>query len=167
MSRLCTRCQQTVPDGDLLCACQVVTDPSADVIARVRALAADFESRGDFATASDLLALCTAYAQVTAERDRWAVWHIKGVPGAPDAWTTDISHASGSGPRATLIRSPEQFASVVASIVRADLAAQVEGMDTLTIGSYGIMAENVRIVGKTQFVSRDEVLTLLRGPHAD
>ena len=51
--------------------------------------------------------------------------------------------------------------------LRADLAAQVEGMDTLTIGSYGIMAENVRIVGKTQFVSRDEVLTLLRGPHAD
>ena len=40
---------------------------SADVIARVRALAADFESRGDFATASDLLALCTAYAQVTAD----------------------------------------------------------------------------------------------------
>jgi hypothetical protein len=31
VSRICTRCQQAVPDGDLLCRCQVVNDPSADV----------------------------------------------------------------------------------------------------------------------------------------
>lgn len=122
---------------------------SADVIARVRALAADFESRGDFATASDLLALLTAYAQVTAERDaaREAFDNLSTLQQADRKESMDARHALAT--------------------LRADLAAQVEGMDTLTIGSYGIMAENVRIVGKTQFVSRDEVLTLLRGTHAD
>lgn len=139
---------------------------SADVIARVRALAADFESRGDFATESDLLALCTAYAQVTAERDAWK----------QKATDEESAHALVAG---ALIGNERSLAKLdryrverdqarkQLATLRADLAAQVEGMDTLTIGSYGIVAENVRIVGKTQFVSRDEVLTLLRGPHAD
>lgn len=46
MSRICTRCQQAVPDGDLLCGCQVVNDPSADVIARLTAIAEGEEDAG-------------------------------------------------------------------------------------------------------------------------
>ena len=139
MSRRCTRCQQTVPDGDLLCACQVVNDQSADVIARVLALAADFASRGDFATESDLLALCTAYAQVTAERD------------AAEARYADA------------VKSGVEIATELATL-RADLAAQVEGMTYTTMQTE---ADEFHGREGLSFVSRDEVLTLLRGPHAD
>ena len=98
---------------------------------------------------AELATLRTTLAQVTAERDaaREAFDNLSTLQQADRKESMDARHALAT--------------------LRADLAAQVEGMDTLTIGSYGIVAENVRIVGKTQFVSRDEVLTLLRGPHAD
>lgn len=68
---------------------------SADVTAWVRALAADFESRGDFATASDLLALCTAYAQVTAERDA-------ALEGLASIRKLDLSGETGKGWKADI-----------------------------------------------------------------
>lgn len=114
---------------------------SADVIARVRALAADFESRGDFATASDLLALCTAYAQVTAERDaaREAFDNLSTLQQADRKESMDARHALAT--------------------LRADLAAQVEGMHHVWKGQEGL--------GGVWLVYRDEVVALLRGTHAD
>ena len=130
---------------------------SADVTAWVRALAADFESRGDFATASDLLALCTAYAQVTAERD--AALRFHGDEQAAHMLTADtLRKCIRDGDKAEQYRVERDQALKQLATRRADLAAQVEGMGVIRL-PHGYTP--------SVLVSRDEVLTLLRGPHAD
>jgi len=120
---------------------------SADVIARVRALAADFESRGDFATASDLLALCTAYAQVTAERDA-----------AKEAF--DNLSTLQQADRKELLDTRGQLATL-----RADLAAQVEGMLTDVPDRHSGTRREDFIRTRNRTLHR--VIRILRGPHAD
>ena len=122
---------------------------SADVIARVRALAADFESRGDFATASDLLALLTAYAQVTAERDaaREAFDNLSTLQQADRKESMDARHALAT--------------------LRADLAAQVEGMQRWDQVDIDGIEWSIAHDPEGEYLYRSDVLRRIRGPHAD